>query len=291
MRREEKQPTDAASTNKATYDSFLLAKEKKVKRKGRKRKRVSSNEGSAPSRQDLEIPKGHVDLPQPDTRVDDEMCDAPPADSDMDATTLHFNPQEGGDLQMVTEINNEISSNADISPSEGGSVVEIIAHRWKEGRLQLKIIWNTEENTWEEFRDLKEDKPRLTAQYIIDKNVTRSKRGPDRNFQWAKKTLRDLERANRRLRRLYEFYLDDSDHVRYIRRTNNKRKKKKFKGFAPKQFKDGLEVPKNVKQGLELDRLNGDSYWADAIKKEVQALTDLDCFEFKDRDFKLDLSY
>ena len=77
-------------------------------------------------------------------------------------------------------------------------MVEITAHRWKEGRLQLKIIWNTEENTWEEFSDLKEDKPRLTAQYIIDKNVTRSKRGPDRNFQWAKKTLRDLERANRR---------------------------------------------------------------------------------------------
>jgi hypothetical protein len=85
--------------------------------------------------------------------------------------------------------------------------------------------------------------------------------------------------------------LDDSDHVRYIRRINNKRKKKKFKGFAPKQFKYGLEVPKNVKHALELDRTNGDLYWADAIKKEVQALTDLDCFEFKERDFKLDQSY
>ena len=146
-REEEKAPTDAASTKNAVYDSFLLAKEKKVKCKGRKRKRVSSNEGSVPSRQDLGIIEGHVNLPQPDTRVDDDMCDAQPADSDMVATTLNFNPQEGGDLQMIAEINNEISSNADISPSGGGSVVKIIAHRWKEGRLQLKITWNTEETT------------------------------------------------------------------------------------------------------------------------------------------------
>ena len=36
-REEEKAPTDAASTKNAAYDSFLLAKEKKVKRKGRKK--------------------------------------------------------------------------------------------------------------------------------------------------------------------------------------------------------------------------------------------------------------
>ena len=56
-------------------------------------------------------------MPQPDTRVDDDMCDAQPADSDMDALTLNFNPREGGGLQMIAEINDEISSNADISPS------------------------------------------------------------------------------------------------------------------------------------------------------------------------------
>ena len=109
---------------------------------------MSGNEGSAPTRQDLEIPEGCVDLPQPDTRVNDDMCDALLANSDMNATTLNFNPQEGGDLQMTAKINNEISSNTDISPPGGGSVVEVIAHRLKEGQLQLKITWNTKENTW-----------------------------------------------------------------------------------------------------------------------------------------------
>ena len=50
-------------------------------------------------------------------------------------------------------------------------------------------------------------------------------------------------------------------------------------------------MPRTVKQALELDSRNGDSLWADAIKREIQALTNVDCFEFKDRDFKVDKSF
>ena len=161
------------------------------------------------------------------------MSDTTPTEDDTDVPILNFNPQEG-ELEMVDEINNEISSNANNSSTGGGSVVEIIAHRWEAGRLQLQVSWNTEEMTWEDFRDLKLDKPRLTAQYIFDNEHTiqkSSSRSPDRNHQWARKTLRDLERANRRLRRLYDFYHDDCDHINYVRRMNEKRKNKKIHWF------------------------------------------------------------
>ena len=296
-RHDEKTNFGSTSTTNATYDTFTMDKVKKVKRKGKKRKRQSSNAGMALSPQDLDIPEGPIDLPAPNTRINNDMSETPGAEditASTDDTIFDFNPKEGGDLEMVDEINNEISSGVDPLSSGGGSVMEILAHRWKEGRLQLEVLWNTEEKTWEEFRDIKLDKPRLTAQYIIDNKPSRKSkgsRGPDRNYQWAKKTLRDLERAIRRLRRLYDFYFDDCEHIQYIRRVNKKRKKKRNFGSHVPQFKYGIEVPRNVKRALELDRKNKNSYWADAIKKEVTALTDVDCFDFKDPDFKPDATF
>jgi hypothetical protein len=33
--------------------------------------------------------------------------------------------------------------------------------------------------------------------------------------------------------------------------------------------KYGIQVPKTVKEALQFDRENGNTYWADAIKKEM----------------------
>ena len=65
MRREEKKfPTDAQLIPTATYDTFTIEKEKTVKRKGRKRKRVTSKAGAVSTSQELNIPEGHIKLPQ-----------------------------------------------------------------------------------------------------------------------------------------------------------------------------------------------------------------------------------
>jgi hypothetical protein len=64
-------------------------------------------------------------------------------------------------------------------------------------------------------------------------------------------------------------------HVR-----NNKKKKKYI--YGPK-FKYGVQVPRNVRDALALDKANGDTKWADAIKKEIEALKALKCFEFRDQ--------
>ena len=66
---------------------------------------------------------------------------------------------------------------------------------------------------------MREDYPRMTAQYIVGNKVSRSKRGGDQVLQLAKKVVRDLDRAVCRITRLYDIYLDDHSEVRMSRRV------------------------------------------------------------------------
>ena len=68
------------------------------------------------SPQDLDIPEGHIALPVPNTRVNNDMSETPGEEdvaTNTSDTIFDFNPKEGGDLEMVDEINNEISSGVD----------------------------------------------------------------------------------------------------------------------------------------------------------------------------------
>ena len=79
---------------------------------------------------------------------------------------------------MSYEINDVYSQNDKESKSIGGShVVHIIAHDRRFGSLYLKIKWDTGQATWESIKDMRADHPAMTAQYLVAKNVTRSKRG------------------------------------------------------------------------------------------------------------------
>ena len=110
--------------------------------------------------------------------------------------------------------------------------------------------------------------------------VSRSKRGGDRVLQWAKKVERDMDRAVRRIVRLYDLFLDDNDNVRYVRRSI--RGKKKHKKPKPQtKLKYGIKIPRTVEEAIEIDRQNGNTLWQDAMKLEIDALLDLNCFTFK----------
>jgi hypothetical protein len=55
------------------------------------------------------------------------------------------------------------------------------------------------------------------------------------------------------------------------------------KAFATKaelvpKFKFGVEVPKNTRRALELDKINGDNLWREAIQKEMSQLSDYKTF-------------
>ena len=86
-----------------------------------------------------------------------------------------------------------------------------------------------------------------------------------------------MERAIRRIAKLYDFYLSENNEIKRVRRT---RKSKKKISAAPR-FKYGIEVPKNVKDALEIDKANGNTFWGGSLEKEIKSLLDLDCFECK----------
>jgi hypothetical protein len=121
---------------------------------------------------------------------------------------------------MVEEVNADFSIN-DLNSGIGGArVTRIIGHNWFEGRLKFKVEWESEQTTWENLRDLKEDHPRMVASYILKENVSRSKRS-DRTQSWTKKVIRDLRRSARRISRLYDYFLDNNVKIYKVRRIMN----------------------------------------------------------------------
>jgi hypothetical protein len=50
--------------------------------------------------------------------------------------------------------------------------------------------------------------------------------------------------------------------------------------------KFGILIPRNINDARELDRVNGDNGWVDAINKEIGTLLELECFTFLDPDYK-----
>jgi hypothetical protein len=95
-----------------------------------------------------------------------------------DATNLKdFDPSDDdGEIQMAEEVNADFSFNDSNSSIGGASVTKIVGHNWFEGRLKLKVEWDSEQTTWEDLGDLKEDHPRMSAGYILKENFSRSKR-------------------------------------------------------------------------------------------------------------------
>eukprot|EP00957_Ditylum_brightwellii_P207350 15352571-Ditylum_brightwellii.AAC.1 len=47
-------------------------------------------------------------------------------------------------------------------------------------------------------------------------------------------------------------------------------------------YKYGVKVPQSVKYVIELDKVNGNTIWRDAMALEVDALQEMECFDFRD---------
>jgi hypothetical protein len=213
--------------------------------------------------------------------------------------------QEASDVfagpEMVTEINHELATDRiEDSKIGGAGVLRIDGHRWNSGQLQFKVLWDTDQSTWEDFRIIKVDHPRLTARYMVDNQVSRAGSiKADRNQTWAHKTLRDIRRAIRRNQQLFdeadpesrgaatpEVEAESSERSRRNKvLSKGSKKKKKKKSFGGIKFKYGIEVPRNVSHALQLDRINKNQLWNDAIKKEMDSLIRMECFEFHKEKF------
>ena len=93
--------------------------------------------------------------------------------------------------------------------------------------------------------------------------------------KWAHNFVRQRNRRLRKIQRTHLFGVDPEGSIVVLRRKTGKGKKK---NFFEKVIQYGVEVPRNVRHALRLDQENGNTFWQDAIKKEVDALRELSCF-------------
>ena len=94
---------------------------------------------------------------------------------------------------------------------------------------------------WQTLKDLKESYPLKVAEYAVSQVI---KNEPAFNW-WVTFVLKKRERI--------------------IKAVKGRAAK-----YLKKCFKFGIEVPGTVKEAYELDRKNGNTLWADAIRKEME---------------------
>lgn len=193
----------------------------------------------------------------------------------------------------------------------------IVGHEWKDGILHFDILWSTDEVSTLPFSVCKHDFPFEIATYIRDKKVGtrdgRYLRGPEQ--RWARSVIRQARQVFRRFRRKFgdmlitpedleedttvpHYQVETADltlpkHLRTVvtvrrvkRRTSSKKRKKPGRIRRPIEMKYGIAVPSSVEHAYALDKANGDTYWTDAIEKEIKSLLMMECFDFQGPDFK-----
>jgi hypothetical protein len=60
--------------------------------------------------------------------------------------------------------------------------------------------------------------------------------------------------------------------VPYTLKKRNQIIKAVEKGYQKRTHKFGIQLPRNVKEAKELDKINGNTLWADSLKKEMDAV-------------------
>jgi hypothetical protein len=106
---------------------------------------------------------------------------------------------------------------------------------------QLCCQWKDGSTFWENLADLKESHPIDTAEYAKILGIDNE---PAFNW-WVPHVLR---------KRNHIISLVRKWNPRYLKRTH----------------KFGIELTKTVKEALELDKKNGNTFWADTIAKEMK---------------------
>ena len=105
---------------------------------------------------------------------------------------------------------------------------------------KLCIQWKDGSTSWERLADLKETHPTEVAEYAVAQDIADA---PAFNW-WVPHVLKKREAI---------ISLVKQRNARYLKREE--------------EF--GIRIPKSVKEAKELDRQNGNTFWQDAIAKEM----------------------
>ena len=127
---------------------------------------------------------------------------------------------------------------------------EILDHRTQNGIREVKVLWDTGEVSWEPMDVIRKDDPVTLAKYAKDKNLENQA-----GWKWAKRYTKNQKKF-----------------IRLVKIMKSQKKN------GPK-FKFGIQVPRSMREALELDRANGNNFWKDAIDTEISQQLDYDVFK------------
>ena len=122
---------------------------------------------------------------------------------------------------------------------------DILEHRkTKKWRYELKILWSSGEITWEPLTEIGTSDPVSVARYA-----------------------RDNELLNRKYWKRFKPYVPRGErYVRLMRRAYASKTKN------GKVYKFGIEIPKDYKDAMRLDKEAGNHLWKEAVEKEMNQL-------------------
>jgi hypothetical protein len=128
-------------------------------------------------------------------------------------------------------------------------IKKILANR-KDGQLmEVQVMWDDGSISWEKMETIRKDDPIKLALYAKERSLIY-----ERGWRWARKILKDNKRFARTVKLLAG------------------------QGKAGPKYKFGVQVPRNVKEAVSIDKTNGNTLWQDAMQAEIQQLLDFGTF-------------
>ena len=250
------------------------------------------------------------------TPSDDPVCDSHLTGPS--ATGCGSNHITQGDEDVEPDVLNEVNHQFERVAEDTASdeiFDSISGHEWDQGVLLFKLRWKTGETSLVPFSLSKLDYPRETAEYILKEKLgaTGACSASGRYIRWARQFNKQYTRVLRRLLHDSSGFVNHEststqsfcvasnlpDGRRLVRRVaqqviaraGGRKRKKPGRISGPVQEKYGVIVPQSVRHALQLDADAGNTFWMDAIKKEIDYLLALDCFSFHSPDYKPSSGY
>jgi hypothetical protein len=122
---------------------------------------------------------------------------------------------------------------------------------------KLLVQWKDGTTTWISLKDLKESNPLQVAEYAVSNNIA----SEPAFVWWVKDVLRKRDRIISKVK------------SKYWKRTH----------------KFGIQVPKSVKEALQIDKETGTTFWRDAILKEMKNV--MPAFKILEADEEVPIGY
>ncbi len=126
---------------------------------------------------------------------------------------------------------------------------EIIDHRRKANRNEVKVLWGDDTETWEPLRVMAKSDPVTCANYAKEVDIL--------HLDGWKSLKKYVKKDNRMIRTF--------------------RQATKMQSKSPK-FQFGIRVPMNYREAMALDKANGNKLWHDAIQKELDQIKEYETF-------------